>query len=103
MNPIEKMGMTRQSPETVIGQALDRQAMQALIERADGQPLAFDDCDFQEADLSRLDLRGARFTACAIAGASFQGATLADSVWRRCRGGQAVFASDDASEALFEH
>ena len=63
MNPTGKMGMTRQSMETVTGQALDRQAMQALIEQADGQPLAFDDCDFQEADFSRLDLRGARFTA----------------------------------------
>lgn len=72
--------MTQQSMDVVSGLAVDRQAMQAMIDQAQDRPLAFEDCDFEQADFSRLDLRGARFTACAIAGASFQGATLADTV-----------------------
>ena len=84
--------MTQDPIETVTDSHVDRKAIEALIERAAGNPLSFQDCDFQDADFSRLDLRGARFTACAIANASFQGATLADTSWVRCRGGQASFA-----------
>ena len=55
--------MTQQSMGTVTGLTLDRKAMQALIEQAQERPLVFEDCDFQQADFSRLDLRGARFTS----------------------------------------
>jgi uncharacterized protein YjbI with pentapeptide repeats len=47
-------------------------------------PLHFTDCDFEGADLSRLDLRGAEFHRCTIAEASFFGATLSHTRWVRC-------------------
>ena len=58
--------MTQDAIDTVTDLEVDRKAMEALIERAAGNPLSFQDCDFQDADFSRLDLRGAQFTACAV-------------------------------------
>lgn len=92
---------TQDTPDTITDQEVDRKTLESLLAQAAGKPLSFQDCDFQGADFSRLDLRGARFTACAIATTSFQGATLADTTWVRCRGGQANFASVDASDAVF--
>src|ERR1700751_3418061 len=56
------------------------------------EPLHFTDCDFEGADLSRLDLRGAEFHRCTIVETSFFGATLSHTRWVRCRGRQADFA-----------
>jgi uncharacterized protein YjbI with pentapeptide repeats len=66
-------------------------------------PLHFADCDFEGADLSRLDLRSALFERCTIAETSFFGASLSHTVWRRCRrGGTADFTSADLVDATFE-
>ncbi len=66
------------------------------------EPLHFTDCDFEGADLSRLDLRGAEFHRCTIVETSFFGAALSHTRWVRCRGRQADFASADLVDAAFQ-
>ncbi|WCM18780.1 pentapeptide repeat-containing protein [Paraburkholderia bryophila] len=65
-------------------------------------PLRFTDCDFEGADLSRLDLRGAEFERCTIVETSFFGAALSHTRWIRCRGRQADFGSTDLVDAAFQ-
>jgi uncharacterized protein YjbI with pentapeptide repeats len=70
---------------TVADATLAREDVQQLID-ANQQPLRFEDCDFEGADLSRLDLRSAEFHRCNIVETSFFGTALTQSRWQRCRG-----------------
>uniref|UniRef100_UPI0016419725 pentapeptide repeat-containing protein n=1 Tax=Burkholderia gladioli TaxID=28095 RepID=UPI0016419725 len=79
---------------SVSGRTLDRADLLLLVESSPA-PIHLEDCDLEGADLSRLDLRGVRFERCALAEASFVGATLARTEWIRCRARQASFASAD--------
>ncbi|MFJ2991242.1 pentapeptide repeat-containing protein [Pandoraea sp. NPDC087047] len=85
---------------TVLNRTLGRADIEQLIEEARG-PLHFEDCDFDDADLSRLNLRGATFERCAIAQASFLGAALVHTHWIKCRARQADFRSADLVDAVF--
>jgi len=82
----------------ISGQTLSRADVLALLERGTG-PLHFEQCDFEGADLSRLDLRGVQFTECALAEVSFEKSNLADSRWLGCRSGLANFHLADLSDA----
>jgi uncharacterized protein YjbI with pentapeptide repeats len=62
----------------------------------------FEECDFQQADLSRLQLQDSSFRNCFVAEASFYAANLARTRWQRCRGGHADFESSDLVDARFE-
>src|SRR5258708_22427733 len=84
----------------VFSLTLTRESLEALLAGADTPPV-FEDCDFAQADLSRLDLAGCRFTRCSLAEASFFGARLSDTHWRSCRGGQADFGTADLHYASF--
>lgn len=86
---------------TVADATLGRADVQQLID-AKKYPLHFEDCDFEGADLSRLDLRGAEFHCCTIVETSLFGATLTQSRWVRCRGRQADFSSADLVDAAFQ-
>jgi fluoroquinolone resistance protein len=86
---------------TVADATLAREDVQQLID-ANQQPLRFEDCDFEGADLSRLDLRSAEFHRCNIVETSFFGTALTQSRWQRCRGRQADFAAADLVDAVFQ-
>src|ERR1700761_2072167 len=89
----------------VIDATLTRTDVERLIAAtiANGnEPLHFTDCDFEGADLSRLDLRSAEFHRCTIVETSFFGAMLSHSRWVRCRGREADFASADLVDAAFQ-
>ncbi|MDE1012448.1 MAG: pentapeptide repeat-containing protein, partial [Paraburkholderia fungorum] len=78
------------------GATLTRSDVERLIAASAAgtkEPLHFTDCDFEGADLSRLDLRGAEFHRCTIVETSFFGAMLSHTRWVRCRGREADFAS----------
>ena len=72
----------------IVGETLGRAEVEALL--GQGTP-AFQECAFDGADLSRLDLRGCSFSNCSIAETSLYAANLAQTVWRRCRGRQVDF------------
>lgn len=84
----------------VAGATLSRDDVQGLI-AAHALPLHFVDCDFEGADLSRVDLRGVAFERCTIVETSFFGATLSHSRWTRCRAREADFGSADLVDAAF--
>ena len=86
---------------TVADATLAREDVQRLLAAPRG-PLRFEDCDFEGADLSRLDLRSAEFHRCTIVETSFFGAGLTQSRWLRCRGRQADFGSADLVDAVFQ-
>ena len=75
----------------IVGLTLTRVQVEALIADTD-TPLLFEGCDFEGADLSRLNLRGCCFTHCNLAEASLYAALLSHSQWQQCRGRQADFA-----------
>ncbi|HZZ09086.1 MAG TPA: pentapeptide repeat-containing protein [Paraburkholderia sp.] len=89
---------------TVADATLARADVERLIaaNQASNQPLHFTDCDFEGADLSRLDLRGAQFERCTIVETSLFGAALSHTRWVRCRARQADFASTDLVDAAFQ-
>ncbi|TBU90578.1 pentapeptide repeat-containing protein [Phytopseudomonas dryadis] len=64
-------------------------------------PLAFSGVDFSARDLSRLDLRGARFERCLFAGSDLTAAKLDASQWLNCRAAQALFVSATLVDATF--
>ncbi|RYE72552.1 MAG: hypothetical protein EOO80_20180, partial [Oxalobacteraceae bacterium] len=64
--------------------------------------ITFIDCMLDDADLSRLDLRGSSFINCSIAETSFYAAKLAQTTWQRCRGRQADFEAADLTDAQFQ-
>ncbi|MBB4511931.1 pentapeptide repeat-containing protein [Paraburkholderia fungorum] len=89
----------------LVGVTLTRADVERLIAASAAgtkEPLHFTDCDFEGADLSRLDLRGAEFHRCTIVETSFFGALLSHTRWVRCRGREADFASADLVDAAFQ-
>ena len=84
----------------IASQTLDRTQVEALLAGA-SSALVFEDCDFELADLSRLDLSGCRFTRCSLVETSFFGAGLSGTQWRNCRGRQADFGAADLHDASF--
>lgn len=86
----------------IADQSLGRRDLLALLGASSGELLRFVRCDFESADLSRLDLRGARFEDCQLAEASLERSVLADTVWRGCKARQANFHLADLSDAKFE-
>ena len=89
--------MPRQ-PITLSGESLDRARVEQLL--LDDASLVFDDCDFTNADLSRLDLQESTFRNCMLAEASFYAARLSRTRWLRCRAGQADFESAELVDAV---
>mgnify|MGYP003414703877 FL=1 len=79
-----------QKAATVSNQTLSRENLETLLAAAT-EPLAFESCDFEGADLSRLALRSATFTNCSFVDVSFYSTDLSGSVWAQCRGRQADF------------
>ncbi|MFS2134426.1 pentapeptide repeat-containing protein [Duganella sp. Dugasp56] len=80
--------MTETTNTRVSGATLDRAALEEHL----AQPVrSFDNCSFDDADLSRLDLQGCTFERCTFVDASLFAAKLARSSWLRCRGGGADF------------
>ncbi|MEN3277080.1 MAG: fluoroquinolone resistance protein [Massilia sp.] len=84
---------------TLSGETLDRARLEQLL--ADDVLLAFDDCDFTGADLSRLNLQDSVFRNCVLLETSFYAANLARTRWQRCRAGHADFESGDLVDARF--
>lgn len=84
----------------ISNEKLDRTAIEHLIEDSP-KPLKFEDCDFEGADLSRLNLRSATFLQCTTVGTSFFAATLTQTHWTRCRARQANFGTADLIDATF--
>ncbi|SDG89858.1 Uncharacterized protein YjbI, contains pentapeptide repeats [Pseudomonas flavescens] len=64
-------------------------------------PLAFSGVDFSARDLSRLDLRNARFERCLFASSDLTAAKLDGSQWLGCRAAEAVFVSATLVDADF--
>ena len=62
----------------ITDQTLSRQDLEALLAGRTAA-LTFERCDFDDADLSRLDLRDCIFLRCTAAGASFARAQLGDT------------------------
>jgi uncharacterized ferritin-like protein (DUF455 family)/uncharacterized protein YjbI with pentapeptide repeats len=73
-----------------------------LKDRKGAEPLHFERCNFDEADLSRLDLRGAQFTLCNFAETSFDRTLLSETRWAGCRARQADFGLADLTNARFQ-
>jgi fluoroquinolone resistance protein len=90
-------------PESISQQTLGRAELLSLLagSEARGATQCFEHCDFDGADLSRLDLRGAQFMACSFAEATFERALLADTRWLACKARQANFHLADLSDARF--
>ena len=84
---------------TITGEAIARDRIEQLL--AEHALLAFEACDFQQADMSRLNLQDCSFSNCAVLEASFYAANLARTRWQRCRGGHADFESADLVDAHF--
>ena len=93
--------MIPQHPFPITGRTLSRADVQSLLSSTDGA-LTFVQCDFDDADLTRLDLRGASFIECSFVEAALSRALLADSRWRQCKGRQADFELADLTDAQFE-
>lgn len=64
--------------------------------------LSFENCTFDDEDLSGLGLDGVQFLACSFIGTRFTRARLQDTVWQRCKLGQADFSLADVSAARFQ-
>ena len=62
----------------ITDQTLSRQDVDALLAGRTAA-LTFERCDFDDADLSRIDLRDCIFLRCTAAGASFARAQLGDT------------------------
>ena len=56
---------------------------------------AFRDCSFRHADLTGVDLEGARFENCDLDGVNLTGATLRDTVFDRCNLHGAIWSDAD--------
>jgi fluoroquinolone resistance protein len=85
---------------TLSGESIDRTRIERLLQ--DDALLVFEDCDFSNADLSRLNLQDSVFKNCALPDTSFYAANLARTRWQRCRAGHADFESGDLVDARFE-
>ena len=88
-------------PVTISAIAPTRADIVHLISQA-GAPLVFEQCDFNGADLSRLDLQDAQFRNCSFRDTCLFAASLARTQCQRCRAGQADFASADLVDAHFD-
>ena len=66
------------------------------------ETLSFENCTFDEEDLSGLGLEGLHFSGCSFLDTSFKRAQLQDTVWQRCKMGRADFGLADVSSARFE-
>lgn len=53
---------------------------------AQGKPVHLIECDFEETDLSNLDMSGWRFEDCVLKRTNFTGATLEEAEFLSCRG-----------------
>ena len=98
---LKNMQKTQFSSGAISGVAPHRAELVELIGGATG-PLIFDQCDFNGADLSRLDLQDAEFRNCTFLETSLYAAKLARTRWHRCRAGQADFESADLVDARFD-
>lgn len=74
----------------VVGQTLQRADLVALLAQCSA-PAVLQDCALDGEDLSRLDLRGARFEHCTFAQTSFERSDLTQTTWQSCKAGQANF------------
>lgn len=85
---------------TIDTETLENHDLAELLKRQE-RPPAFNGIDFSNQDLSRLDLRGARFERCLLANTDFTAAKLDASQWLNCRGPQALFTSATLTDAQF--
>lgn len=85
----------------IVGQTISRLQMVSLIANAK-TPLIFDGCDFEAADLSRLNMRGFEFKNCTFMETSLYAAALSQTTWVSCRGRQANFEAADLVDAKFQ-
>ncbi len=66
------------------------------------QPVAqFNRCSFDGQDLTSLDLRNIRFTACSLVEARLSHSTLSETAWERCKIGLGDFELADLTAAQF--
>lgn len=79
---------------------LDSSGLRDLIASSTGA-LCFNSIDFSGMDLSRADLRGARFERCVLIGTCFTAARLEATQWRNCRAAQVQFSSASLNESTF--
>jgi uncharacterized protein YjbI with pentapeptide repeats len=79
------------STATFRDETLSRARMQAIV-AAHPRAAVFEDCSFDNADFSRLDMDGFQFTRCSVAGTSWLAASLEESRWEKCRGGECDFS-----------
>ena len=64
--------------------------------------LSFENCTFDEEDLSGLVLEGLRFSGCSFLDTRLTCSKLQDTVWQRCKMGRVDFSLTDLSNARFE-
>lgn len=93
-------GRVSHTSQPVASTTFTRESLEALLAGATTPP-SFEDCAFDMADLSRLDLSGCHFTRCTLVEVSFFGAQLNGTRWRSCRGRQADFGATDLHDATF--
>jgi uncharacterized protein YjbI with pentapeptide repeats len=111
----DQSGSEADSNSTATGQIsarrLGRSEMESLlcaIDRQTAGALRFTDCDFDGADLSRLDLRGAEFHGCSLVEAAdlveavFRQSDFNNARWRRAKLAAVLFAGCKLTGASFE-
>ena len=59
--------------------------------------LSFENCTFDEEDLSGLVLEGLRFSGCSFLDTRLTRSKLQDTVWQRCKMGRVDFSLTDLS------
>lgn len=92
---------TGQYAADIVGESISRQKMEAFIKKST-KPLIFETCDFDESDLSRLNMEGFEFRCCTFMGTSLYAASMSQTTWLRCRGSQANFDVADLVDAEFQ-
>lgn len=68
---------------------------------ASHESLSFENCSFDDEDLSGLELDSSQFSGCSFLNTRLIRAHLQDTIWQRCKLGQADFSLADLSSARF--